>query len=136
MASRTRAGITGARRTLLVAPILMTLLAALLALPGCGGPAANEVDTRLVSFARSSVTITHGEAVRFVSSAQSGGVHVLCIGQGLTCVPQTGAPAELNTTSGMDLGPGDERDIIFPNAGTYHVVCTIHPNMTLTVIVK
>lgn len=127
MAPTKRAGNIGA---------MLVALAALLALPGCGGPAANEVDTRLVSFARSSVTINHGEAVRFVSSAQSGGVHILCIGQGLNCVPQPGAPAELNTITGIDLEPGNERDIVFPNAGTYHVVCTIHPNMELDVIVK
>ena len=133
MAPRTRAGITGAMRTMQFVPIM---LAALLALPGCGGPAANEVDTRLVSFARTSVTINHGEAVRFVSAVQGGGAHVLCIGQGLTCVPQAGAPAELNTTTGVDLEPGNERDVVFPNAGTYQVVCTIHPNMTLTVVVK
>ncbi|HEV2237081.1 MAG TPA: plastocyanin/azurin family copper-binding protein [Ktedonobacterales bacterium] len=125
MAPKTRAWIGGA-----------VLAAALLALPGCGGPAANEVDTRLVSFARSSVTITHGEAVRFVSSNQSGGVHVLCIGHGLTCMPQPSAPAELNTTTGLDIEPGSEHDIIFPNAGTYHVICTIHPNMEMDVIVK
>jgi plastocyanin len=112
------------------------MVTALLVLPGCGGPAANEVDTRLVSFARSSITINHGEAVRFVSSAQSGGVHVLCVGQGLTCVPQPGAPAELNTTTGLDIEPGNQRGIVFPNAGTFQVVCTIHPNMVLTVIVK
>ena len=94
------------------------------------------MDTRLVTFARSSVTINHGEAVRFVSSAQSGGVHILCIGQGLACVPQRGAPDELNTTTGIDLEPGNERDIVFPNAGTFQVVCTIHPNMVLQVIVK
>jgi plastocyanin len=112
------------------------IVAALLVLPGCGGPAANEVDTRLVTFARSSITINHGEAVRFVSSAQSGGVHVLCVGQGLTCVPQAGAPAELNTSTGLDIEPGSEHDIVFPTAGTYQVVCTIHPNMVLQVIVK
>jgi plastocyanin len=117
------------------AAIIGVLAAALLLLPGCG-PAANEVDTRTVSFARSSITINHGEAVRFVSSQQSGGVHVLCVGQGLTCVPQPGAPAELNTTTGLDIEPGSEHDIVFPNAGTYQVVCTIHPNMVLQVIVK
>jgi plastocyanin len=52
-------------------------------------------------------------------------------------VPQDGAPAELNTLSGLEFNPGDPpRDVIFQHAGTFTIVCTIHPNMLLTVTVQ
>ncbi len=121
------------RRALAVAAIVV----ALLPLAGCGGPAPNEVDMGVVTFEQAKVTINAGQSVRFVDSAQSGGLHVLCIGQGLSCIPKAGAPAELNTASGITFSAGDPpRDIVFPNAGTYQIVCTIHPNMVLTVVVR
>jgi len=64
-------------------------------------------------------------------------VHVICIGKGQQCVPQTGAPAELNTASGITFNPGDPpKDIVFATPGMYTVVCTIHPAMTVTITVQ
>jgi plastocyanin len=111
------------------------LAVALLVLVGCGGAAANEVDMGVASFQQSTVTIKAGQAVHFVDPA-SGGTHVLCVGRDLMCVPQSGAPAALNTSQGLIFNTGDVRDIVFPNPGTYNVVCTIHPNMEITVIVQ
>ena len=81
------------------------------------------------------VTIKAGQAVHFVDPA-SGGTHVLCVGRDLMCIPQSGAPAALNTLQGLIFNTGDVRDIVFPNAGTYNVVCTIHPNMEVNVVVQ
>lgn len=107
----------------------------LLALAGCGGAASNEVDMGVASFQQSEVTIRAGQAVHFVDPA-SGGTHIICVGKDLQCVPQTGAPAALNTTDGLTFNTGDTRDIVFPTAGTYVVICTIHPNMQVTVNVQ
>lgn len=115
---------------------LVTLAAALvLALAGCGGAASIEVDMGVASFRQSQVTIKAGQAVHFVDPA-SGGTHVICVGKDLTCVAQTGAPDALNTTSGLTFNTGDTRDIVFPTAGTYVVICTIHPGMQVTVTVQ
>ena len=110
-------------------------LALLLALAGCGGAASNEVDMGVANFRQSQVTIKAGQAVHFEDPA-SGGTHVLCVGQDLKCVSQDGAPAALNTTDGLTFNTGDTRDIVFPNAGTYVVICTIHPGMQVTVNVQ
>lgn len=104
-------------------------------LAGCGGNAANEVDMGVAAFQQSSITIKAGEAIHFVDPA-SGGTHVICVGKDVNCVPQTGAPDALNTADGLTFNTGDVRDIVFPTAGTYVVICTIHPGMQVTVNVQ
>jgi plastocyanin len=89
----------------------------------------------VAAFQQSSVSIKAGQAVHFVDPA-SGGTHIICVGAGVKCVPQAGAPAGLNTTDGMAFQTGDSRDIVFPTAGTYNVICIIHPGMEITVTVS
>lgn len=113
--------------------ISMALLALLLA--GCGGTPSNQVDMGVAAFQQSSVSIKAGQAVHFVDPA-SGGTHVICVGEGVKCIPQNGAPSELNTVDGMTFNTGDSRDIVFPSAGTYNVVCIIHPGMEVTITVS
>jgi plastocyanin len=118
----------------LLAPICFALLLAPL-LTGCGGSKpSNEVDMGVAAFQQTSVTIKAGQAVHFVDPV-SGGTHLICVGQGVQCIPQDGAPAELNTKEGMTFNTGDSRDIVFSTAGTYTVVCIIHPGMQVTVTV-
>lgn len=122
-----------ARRRFLVAGIAVV---ALTWLAGCGGAkAANEVDMGVAAFKQDSVTIKAGQAVHFVDPANSGGTHVICVGQGLQCTPQSGAPALLNSSGGITFQPGDTQDIVFASPGTYQIVCTIHPGMVVTVVV-
>lgn len=106
-----------------------------LTLAGCGGSPSNQVDMGVAAFQQESVSIKAGQAVHFVDPA-SGGAHVICVGEGVKCVAQAGAPTELNTADGMTFQTGDSRDIVFPTAGTYHVVCIIHPGMEVVVNVS
>lgn len=117
-------------------PAAALLAAMVLGLSACGGPASNEVDMGVATFKQGTVTISAGQAVHFVDPGYGGGVHVLCVGLNLECVPQTGAPAELNTQDGLTFNTGDTRDIVFPNRGTYNVICTIHPGMVVSVNVQ
>jgi plastocyanin len=110
------------------------LLTALLALAGCGGGGtpSNEVDMGVAAFQQESVTIKAGQAVHFVDPS-SGGTHIICVGEDLKCEQQPGAPPELTTAQGMNFNTGDVRDIVFPTAGTYNVICIIHPGMQVVV---
>jgi plastocyanin len=131
---RATGGFTRCLALLTLLPLPLLLLPLLLA--GCGGShASNEVDMGVAAFQQSGVSIKAGEAIHFVDPA-TGGTHVICVGQGLTCSPQSGAPAELNTASGITFNTGDTRDIVFPTAGTYNVVCVIHPGMEVTITVS
>jgi plastocyanin len=104
-------------------------------LAGCGGSkAANEVDMGVSTFDQSSASVKAGTPVHFVDPV-TGGTHILCVGQGVKCAPTTGSPPELSASSGMTFNPGDTKDIVFPTAGTYNVVCIVHPGMQVTVTV-
>jgi plastocyanin len=127
-------GRAGKRLSAIGGGMFATLLVALL-LAGCGGSPSNQVDMGVAAFQQSSVSIKAGESVHFVDPA-SGGTHVICVGEGVKCVQQDGAPAELNTADGMTFNTGDNKNIVFPTAGTYHVVCIIHPGMEVTVTVS
>ena len=91
--------------------LCVALLALLLA--GCGSSPSNQVDMGVAAFQQSSVSIKAGQAVHFVDPA-SGGTHIICVGAGVKCVPQAGAPADLNTADGLAFQTGDSRDIVFP----------------------
>ncbi len=132
---------TAGRSRLVV--VLLALAALCLALAACGGSgsggggAANEVDMGVAEFQQSSITIHAGQTVHFVDPANGGGVHIICIGKNEQCAPETGAPAKLNVTTGIQVSPGDPPiDVTFANAGTYTVVCTIHPGMEVTINVQ
>jgi plastocyanin len=77
------------------------------------------------------VTIKAGQAVTF----KSDGTHDLVIGKQGQFSGQSGAPSELNSSSGLTFSPGDSKSVTFPTAGTYSITCTIHPNMQATVVV-
>lgn len=112
---------------------LALLVAALLA--GCGGaPPSNEVDMGVATFETAAVTIKAGHAVHFVDPV-TGGVHIICVGEGVKCTGQPGAPAALSTPDGLTFNQGETKDIVFPTAGTYTVVCIIHPGMQTVVTV-
>lgn len=119
-------------RRLTVVGCLLALLA--FSLAGCGATKSNEVDMGAAAFQQSNITVKAGQAVHFVDPT-TGGTHIICVGQGVQCVPQSGAPAELNTTQGMQFNQGDTHDIVFPSAGTYTVICTIHPGMQVVITV-
>ena len=129
--------VTSATRVRAVVVVVLGAIAMLVLplLAGCGGAASNEVDMGVASFRQSQVTIKAGQAVHFVDPA-SGGTHVICVGHDLQCVSQPGAPDALNTTDGLTFNTGDTRDIVFPTPGIYVVICTIHPNMQVTVTVQ
>jgi plastocyanin len=117
------------------APLLCGVLLVGLTLAGCGSSTpSNEVLMGVATFQTSSVTIKAGQAVDFVNPT-TGGVHIICVGEALQCGQQPGAPAELSTGQGITFNPDDHRSIVFPNPGTYNVICIVHPAMAVTIIV-
>ena len=86
------------------------------------------------SFLQSSVTIKKGDMLNLVDQAAS--THIITNGSwvGSTQKPakEPGAPSINQTYNGNDSAPVGP----FNNAGTFHLYCTIHPGMNLTVIVQ
>lgn len=86
------------------------------------------------SFIQSSVSIKKGDMLNLVD--QSSSPHIITNGSWINGVAkpskEAGAPSINQSFSGSDsatVGP-------FTNAGTFHLYCTIHGNMNLTVVVK
>ena len=101
---------------------------------GSGNCATGTVHTLLTTFQESCVNVAKGSNLQVVPSATS--FHILTNGSWVNGnqVPmkETGAPTVNNvqvTSSTVSIGP-------FTTAGTYHIFCTVHANMNLTVIVK
>lgn len=96
--------------------------------------ASGTVHTLASSFKEACVVVAKGAKLRIIPSVTS--FHTLDTGswENGNAVPmnETGAPAIHNvqvTTSPVSIGP-------FVTAGTYHIYCTVHPGMNLTVIVQ
>jgi plastocyanin len=98
-------------------------------------PAGGTVTLGQRSFVDKSVTIAAGQAVRIVDPTDTGGIHRLCLGKDGTCDPAAQGPGDLHAP-GETFQPGDDKRIAFPTAGQYHITCTIHPSMNLTVTVQ
>lgn len=86
------------------------------------------------SFVQSSVTIPKGSKLLLVDDGSF--THMLATGRWQNSQPEgatePGAPIikHLQVSGGsVEVGP-------FNTAGTYHIYCTIHPGMTLTIIVQ
>jgi plastocyanin len=86
-------------------------------------------------FLQSSVTIHKGESITLVADTASS--HIIANGSWEGSTPKAskepGAPTVNNVNvdgnSSQAIGP-------FTTAGTFHLYCTIHPGMNLTVIVQ
>ncbi len=101
---------------------------------GNGNCANGTVHTLVTTFQEACVNVVKGSNLQVVPVAQS--LHILDNGSWVNGnqVPmkESGAPIVNNvqeTSSPVSIGP-------FPTAGTYHIFCTVHPNMNLTVIVS
>jgi len=107
---------------------------------GCGengttSSSPNTVHTQGTSFVQSSITISKGSMLTIVDDDAT--FHIIANGSWVNGVPtptsESGAPTannmQLSNNGSIQIGP-------FNTAGTYHLYCTIHQNMSLTVQVQ
>jgi plastocyanin len=118
----------------LVAGIVSTLPAATTAGGGYGGGQPT-IHLAATSFTQSAVIVSHGDTLRLVDD--SGMLHIFQNGSwqqsGSHPMREAGAPAVTNVQiqgqgASVTFGP-------FATSGTFHIFCTIHPGMSLTVFV-
>ena len=103
---------------------------------GGGGNCANgTVQTGASTFTQSCVTVAKGTSLKIVPVVTSS-LHLLTNGSWVNgnaqLTKEPGAPSINNVTvsnAPVEIGP-------FTTAGTFHILCTVHPNMNLTVEVK
>lgn len=104
--------------------------------PGSSGGSGNVTDVHMGvrSFLQSSVTIKKGDSLNLVNDASD--IHLISLGQWVNGSPkpetEPGAPQvhslEFTGQASHVIGPWN-------TPGTYHLYCSIHQNMQLTVVV-
>jgi plastocyanin len=100
---------------------------------GSGSESANTVHTNDLIFLKDQMTIKKGENITVINDSST--LHVIANGTWKDGIQETlkepGAPAGLTIQ-------GNETKIIGPfnTTGVFHLYCTIHPNMNLTVTVQ
>lgn len=97
-------------------------------------PSGDTVKTGTSTFEQSCITLAKGSTLKFVQDQTS--YHILDYGQwnGSTAQPQT--PADAPAMKDLTLSGASASVGPFTTAGTYHIYCTVHPSMDLTVVVK
>jgi plastocyanin len=103
---------------------------------GGGGCTTSQTITLTVdNFASSCYTVSANQAVTFDDPSSTGGVHIICTGAQAKCAAEPGAPTDLSAP-GFQIQPGQTHQVTFTTAGTYHIACTVHPAMDMTLTVK
>ena len=115
--------------------LLLTLLIA------CGGTSnsqsnnPNTVTMGASTFNVMTITIHKGNTLTFVNNAHSASLHILAVGKDGQNDAENGAP-DFGGFAGHRSEVGDSWTTPpWNTTGTYHVTCTVHPMMNLTVIV-
>ncbi|MBA3822918.1 MAG: hypothetical protein H0X24_03310 [Ktedonobacterales bacterium] len=117
-----------------------TVLATVILLFGftaCGPrpPTGNVVEMNGDMFTRTVLTMPAGTSVAFTDDV-GGATHFLATGTDGKYAPEAGAPKELTTPIGVEIVGGQTLHLVFTMVGTYHIMCTIHPMMNVTITVK
>ena len=130
-----------------VVPLFVTLGLILVFVAACGrGTSASssggsssgnvtEVHMGVQSFLQSSVTIKKGDSLKLVNDASD--IHLISLGQWVNGSPKPEAEPGAPQVHALKF-TGKASHLIGPwkTPGTYHLYCTIHQNMQLTVIVQ
>lgn len=124
--------------------VMLILVFMLLTLPiACGGTSqstssdnANTVKLVGTTFSTSSISISKGTTITFVEDPNNGALHILVVGQNGQQDSENGSP-DFGGGAGQRVDVGSSWTTPpWNTAGTYHVTCTVHPLMNLTVTVK
>lgn len=93
-----------------------------------------EIDLTAHGFSQTSISIAEGDTVHFVNPS-AGVAQVLCLGQDRVCSRYSFDPPDLKGP-GLQIAPGQSKDVAFTLEGTYHVTSTTMPGMNLTITVQ
>ncbi len=106
---------------------------------GSGRGVSDTVNMDPTNFTQHTISVAVNQPVHFSDNTDGGGLHILCVGTGNggtnTCSKSGNAPAGL-LGQGTMFNPGETKDFTFTTPGTYHVICTIHPDMYIDITVQ
>jgi hypothetical protein len=86
------------------------------------------------NFVQPSVTVPKGSMLKLVDDGPY--LHILQNGSWVNGAPQTATEPGAPTVNNMQVNGASVEIGPFTTAGTFHIYCTIHQNMNLTIIVQ
>jgi len=86
------------------------------------------------TFLQSSVTVPKGSTLKLVDD--SAYLHILQNGSWVNGAPKTATEPGAPTVNNVQVNGGSIEIGPFTTAGTFHLYCTVHQNMNLTIIVQ
>ena len=100
---------------------------------GSGGPAVHMGET---TFTQPSVTISKGSNLNLIDDVAV--LHIISNGSWVNSVAKPAIEANAPTVSNLQFNTAGQSMTVGPfnTAGTYHLYCSVHLNMNLTVIVQ
>jgi plastocyanin len=106
----------------------------------CGGSAGggSSIDVHMgqTNFTQASTTISKGSSINLINDTAT--THILANGRWEKNTPQPGAEPGAPTVNNLQFTTASQSQTIGPfnTAGTFHLYCTVHPGMNLTVTVQ
>ena len=100
-----------------------------------GGSGSNDVHMNSTNFVQSTVTISKGTSINLIDDVAV--VHIIEKGSWVNDTPRLETEKGAPTVNDLQFNGNDSHTIgPFNTIGTYHLYCTVHPGMNLTVRVK
>jgi plastocyanin len=102
---------------------------------GGNGSHVTDVHMGVQSFLQSSVTIKKGESINLINDASD--VHLISLGQWVNGAPKPEQEPGAAQVHNLEFAGNASHEVgPWSTPGTYHLYCTIHQNMQLTVVVQ
>lgn len=123
-------------KKIIVGFVVLTLITVLVVACGgsSGGGGSTNVHMNDTNFTQPSVTISKGSSLNLIDDVAV--VHIIQNGSWNNGIPEPAAESGAPTVNVQFQGSDSHMVGPFNTAGTYHLYCTIHAGMNLTVVVQ
>lgn len=123
-------------KKLIVTLVVLSLVTVLAV--ACGGSAggSNDVHMGSTNFMQPSITISKGSSLNLIDD--SAVTHIISNGSWVNGTPKPATEPGAPTVNNMQFNSAGQSQSIGPfnTSGTYHLYCSVHQGMNLTVIVQ
>lgn len=124
-------------KKLLAVLVLLSLITVFVgACGGSSGSGSNDVHMGNTNFAQSSVTMSKGSSLNLIDDVAV--THIIANGSWVNGTPMPATEPGAPTVNNVQFNTAGQSQTVGPfnTAGAFHLYCTVHQNMNLTVIVQ
>ena len=124
-------------KKLLAVLVLLSLITVFAgACGGSSGSGSNDVHMGNTNFTQSSITISKGSSLNLIDDVAV--THIIANGSWVNGTPMPATEPGAPTVNNVQFNTAGQSQTVGPfnTAGAFHLYCTVHQNMNLTVIVQ